>query len=754
MRHGKKLLQLVGICLILWTAAPLSAHANLVRSEPSASAALDAAPEIIRIWFTEPLEPDYSRITLLDASGSPVELPPSEVDTADPKLLSVVVPALPDGLYTVSWRVVSSADGHPTEGSFAFGINVAVSAAPVTLTINETVPADGVIVRWINLLSLAVLIGGLGFALFVWQPAAVDEATAADRLLRRLMLGGWVAAGVASLLMLLLQAAIALDGTLFGVLSNPQFASFTMTSTYGRLWLARTGLWVILGGVLFYGGRYRLQWALILGIGVLLTQSMFSHASAAPDAAVAIAADWLHLLATSLWIGGLFAFVLVLIVHRPREAARTGQIAGYFSNYVRVAVAALVVTGIYATWLQVGSIEALVNTVYGQALLVKIVLFLPLLLIALVNLVLTQRQLQAGQSAWVGRLRGLVGAEIALTAGILVAVAVMTSGAPARGIQAQRAANAAMEAVAPADAGYFGMEVINNQMIHLEITPGYVGENTFIVTPFDVAGASITDASLIRLRFDNLDQNLGQSELRPVYDDGRRAYIVTGANLSTPGHWRIRMTIQRPGEFDTVADFEAEIHSAPPPPQPVVNDIIPRLNRVAAAGLTGIALLVVGGFFLLQARPYRLIGTGGFASLCVLIGGAFLLSATLTFTGSDTLVVENAWARPAGSGMTAAVYLTLENHTAQDEALVTAEAAVAEAVEIHESVIDNDISRMLRLDRLPIPAGERVSIDPGGYHLMLVNLNQDLREGDQFPISLRFESGSEIILDVTVQFDP
>src|SRR5690606_12983797 len=132
---------------------------------------------------------------------------------------------------------------------------------------------------------------------------------------------------------------------------------------------------------------------------------------------------------------------------------------------------------------------------------------------------------------------------------VLLAVAVMTSGNPARGVQARLEAAANTPQAQP----YFGMEIVDNQMLHLQIVPGMVGENTFIVTPFDEDGDVIQDASLIRLRFSNLDQNLGDSELRPTLDESGE-YMATGANLSTPGRWRIRMTLARPGKFDTIAD--------------------------------------------------------------------------------------------------------------------------------------------------------------------------------------------------------
>src|SRR5690606_27774638 len=141
-------------------------------------------------------------------------------------------------------------------------------------------------------------------------------------------------------------------------------------------------------------------------------------------------ADWLHLAASSIWIGGLVLFIVLIGTVRRQFSPATpvvSRMVGYFSNYMRAAVALLAVTGVYSAWLHVGSVEALFTTTYGQALVIKSVLIAPLLLIALVNLVLTQRRLDSGQAVWVGYLRQLIGAEIALTVGILGAVGVMTS---------------------------------------------------------------------------------------------------------------------------------------------------------------------------------------------------------------------------------------------------------------------------------------------------------------------------------------
>jgi copper transport protein len=614
---------LIGFAVMLLTFSQVMAHANLAHSTPAANASLQSSPQEIRLWFTEPLEPDYSHFTLRDSSGNPVETPQSQIDASDASQMFMQAGNLPKGLYTVVWRAVSAADGHSTQGSFAFGIGSVVPANPAE-AIDESVPPESVIVRWLNLLSLSLTVGSIGFWLFAGQPAALEDHSTVRQRWYRLVWFGWITTGFSALLSLLLQTATNANITLFSALTDPALAGVISSTTYGHLWVARMALWGLFGLTVLMSQRAkRILWiTLLLGVLILVTQSLFSHASAAPDRA-AVANDWLHLVSSGLWIGGLVAFALALLTlrHELEQTALTGRLVASFSNYARAAVALLIVTGLYAAWLQVGSLDALLNTVYGKALLVKGILFLPLLALAAVNLIFTQRGLQAGKPVWVGRLRALVGAEITLTVSILLVVGVMTTSSPARGIQALREAGAAPPPPQP----YFGVGAANDQTMHLQITPGYVGENEFTVTPFDENRHPITDATLIRLRFDNLDQNLGESELRPQ-PDGNGYYRVTGANLSTPGHWRIRMTLARPNRFDTLVDFNVTMQL--PARVPDVTKPVPVTERWLTAAVVGTALLGLGGFFLVKTRwPIR--GGGLLALGGLLLGLIFLATAVI-----------------------------------------------------------------------------------------------------------------------------
>lgn len=738
---------------------PVSAHANLSRSDPAANASLDTSPIEIRLWFTEPLEPEFSHFTLRDSTGALISTPESQGDPADPTQLFMQPGSLATGLYTVSWRVLST-DGHATNGNFAFGIGVAVNAAPTISTISETIPVDSALIRWVNLLSLSLGIGSIAFWIFVWKPAVPEGQPYVERWMQRVIRVGWGLLGISGVLMLLLQVSVAEGTSILNAMTSPALGSVLGSSRYGHVWLARLVFWLGLGAVLWlaWGERWLHRVALVLGTLLLLTNSLYSHASAMQqDTLNAVLSDWLHLTATAFWIGGLIQFFVVVGAakhHFGSVAATLSDLVGHFSNFARVAVTALIISGIYAAWLQVGSLEAIFTTVYGQALLVKLLLVMPLLAISAINLVLTQRGLLSGGAVWAGRLRGLVGAEIILAIVILAAVGVMTAIAPARTMMAAR--NAVTAAASNTDASIFQMQTTDNLMAHLEITPGYVGENTFRISLYDTDGNAVTDASRIRLRFNHRKENLGQSELRPELqpDD---SYTITGANLSIPGTWHIRMIVQRPGEFDSLLDYEPTISTAPPPAAPVIDTSIPLTPQWIATLFTGLALLGMGGFFAGHYGLRRLTSPGWAASALVAVGVVLLFSNISNLNAviaekPGALSVRDAWTLPLAQGMTGSIYLTIENGTNQEDRLIGAVSDAAESVEIHQTQVENEIARMIPLEGLDIPAGSSLTISPGQYHLMLVNLKRDLSVGDSITASLQFASGSQLTLQIPVQF--
>jgi copper(I)-binding protein len=124
--------------------------------------------------------------------------------------------------------------------------------------------------------------------------------------------------------------------------------------------------------------------------------------------------------------------------------------------------------------------------------------------------------------------------------------------------------------------------------------------------------------------------------------------------------------------------------------------------------------------------------------LLCLAGGSILNASCAP---GDMIAIQSPWARAnvAEKG-NSAVYMHIKNEADQDDELIRAEADVCGRVEMHESVQEGDISKMVKVDHICLPAKETVSLKPGGYHIMLLNLREGLKVGDVVQVTLHFKN--------------
>ena len=116
------------------------------------------------------------------------------------------------------------------------------------------------------------------------------------------------------------------------------------------------------------------------------------------------------------------------------------------------------------------------------------------------------------------------------------------------------------------------------------------------------------------------------------------------------------------------------------------------------------------------------------------------------------LSIEEPWARPGFQGDNSAVYLVIRNSTDQGDGLIGAKTDAANVTEIHLSKMDAEgTMSMERQDLVGIPAGESVNLEPGGLHVMLMNLVDDLNVGDRFELTLEFQRAGDVDIEVEVR---
>lgn len=132
----------------------------------------------------------------------------------------------------------------------------------------------------------------------------------------------------------------------------------------------------------------------------------------------------------------------------------------------------------------------------------------------------------------------------------------------------------------------------------------------------------------------------------------------------------------------------------------------------------------------------------------IVLFSMFLLVAACT--PKEGIEVRDAWIRTAPQGGNSALYFVIHNYSADDE-LVGVSAEVADAAEIHESSMVNDVMQMRMVESVPLASGEDVEFASGGLHVMLVGVKEELKVGDTVEVVLHFKNSEDIRLQVPVR---
>jgi copper(I)-binding protein len=136
-----------------------------------------------------------------------------------------------------------------------------------------------------------------------------------------------------------------------------------------------------------------------------------------------------------------------------------------------------------------------------------------------------------------------------------------------------------------------------------------------------------------------------------------------------------------------------------------------------------------------------------------------IAAATLLLPGviwaadaADQIQAEGAYARAVPPGQpNSAVFMSLSNSSAADHAVTGAESDSSEVVELHTHTMDGGMMRMRQIERIDVPAGETVTLEPGGLHVMLIGLKKPLVEGETVAVTLVYDDGSRATLDAPVK---
>lgn len=139
------------------------------------------------------------------------------------------------------------------------------------------------------------------------------------------------------------------------------------------------------------------------------------------------------------------------------------------------------------------------------------------------------------------------------------------------------------------------------------------------------------------------------------------------------------------------------------------------------------------------------------ANSVLLLSALFCFSGSLFASAADQVSAADAYVRAVPPGQpNSASFMTLTNASASDIVLKGAESPAAKVVELHTHTMSGGMMRMRQVEKIDLPAGESVKLQPGGLHVMMIGLQQELVPGEQIDMSLVFEDGSKLAIKVPV----
>ena len=418
MRRG--LIAVIAVAALAFPAHAF-AHATLERTSPTFRERLQASPHALSLGFDQYVEALPGSVQLFSATG---RIPVSRVWT-DGRYLKATLPKLRRGPYTVRWHALSG-DGHVVSGVFTFGVRALAPA--VTDAFGSSGPTHSEdVVRWFYFLGLALVVGGLGFRLLVVRGPLSPRADKRFFVLTGIGAAATINAGIVAFI---LRAEDALQlpfvRLLYGDLSP------IAQSRFGTAFIAMTLGFALVAALLFLAwltDRAALLWpAFLLGLGFASGLSLSGHSAAdAGSSWKSELADWAHLSAACLWIGGLVQLTLVVWPLMP-ELRRTAFLS--FSRLATVCVGVLLVAGVYLSILRLPQLHDLWTTGYGQVLLVKIGLVSLALAWGGVHKLVAVPAVTRGGGGVLGRLRGSLLGESMVGMAVLLAAAVLVNSKP------------------------------------------------------------------------------------------------------------------------------------------------------------------------------------------------------------------------------------------------------------------------------------------------------------------------------------
>jgi len=545
---------LIALLVISFISIPFaSAHPFTEETIPSLTSNAPAGTTEVIVFFSEPVDINFSEIKVLDSKGDQIDNKDTSYHEGELSLI-VTTPPLDDGVYTASVKVLSKVDGHLVPSAFLFAVgNVVIDPA----LLGHEVPSELIFLpeagsRLPGLVGQTIVLGSVIASLVIWGTQSKQLIREELEKIEKFHHGKFMSVIGIGLMLIFISNILMITVQTIRLEASPIEA---IQTDFGSVWIIRMIITIISLGIWFGMDRKKTlskknQIPLLVSMLALIgTSSLIGH-GAASGQVPALFLDYIHNLVSAVWIGGIFYFVFTLLpaFSQLKESKREKMslvLIPRFSIAFIIAVGVVIITGPTLMWFLESDIGIITESVYGQLIILKI--SIAAIIIAFGGFFQfkiqknAEKNLSSGKILVHKKLKRSLKVDAALGIILLGIVALLTNGTlPAGEIQKVDAQEIVY--------GFKTIEFTENTKFDIDISPFSSGTNTILVKVSDFDGKQLYDSDQIKVKVSNPSKNISpievpmeiikQEEDRPIEFQGELTFGFSG-------DWLVEIEAQR-----------------------------------------------------------------------------------------------------------------------------------------------------------------------------------------------------------------
>jgi copper transport protein len=545
---------LIALLVISFISIPFaSAHPFTEETIPSLTSNAPAGTTEVIVFFSEPVDINFSEIKVLDSNGDQIDNKDTSYYEGELSLI-VTTPPLDDGVYTASVKVLSKVDGHLVPSAFLFAVgNVVIDPA----LLGHEVPSELIFLpeagsRLPGLVGQTIVLGSVIASLVIWGTQSKQLIREELEKIEKFHHGKFMSVIGIGLMLIFISNILMIAVQTIRLEASPIEA---IQTDFGSVWIIRMIITIISLSVWFGMDRKKIlskknQIPLLIAMLALISTSSLIGHGAASGQTPALFLDYIHNLVSAVWIGGIFYFVFTLLptFSQLKDSKREKMslvLIPRFSIAFIIAVGVVIITGPTLMWFLESDVGLIVESVYGQLIILKITI--ASIMIGLGGFFQfkvqknAEKNLSSDKIRVHKKLKRSLKVDAVLGIILLGVVALLTNGTlPAGEIQKVDAQEIVY--------GFKTIEFTENTKFDIDISPFSSGTNTILVKASDFDGKQLYDSDQIKVKVSNPSKNISpievpmdiirQEEDRPIEFQGELTFGFSG-------EWLVEIEAQR-----------------------------------------------------------------------------------------------------------------------------------------------------------------------------------------------------------------